>query len=126
MIQNDCLFKFFVCCINIYCDILCFSAFEMMQGCGESINVHSLAEVAPELKCLTKDKVLAKRLQIESLYESAIQTQSYQVAEMRREEALIIPKNIDYNATSLSLCFEEREKLMASQPQTVRHVTLDF
>lgn len=38
---------------------------------------------------------------------------------MKRDEAYVIPRDINYNSESLNLSFEEREKLMAVQPQTV-------
>jgi tRNA uridine 5-carboxymethylaminomethyl modification enzyme len=42
-----------------------------------------------------------------------------EVEEVRRDEKLSIPKNIDYFSKNLSLSFEEREKLTLIQPQTV-------
>lgn len=73
------------------------------------------------MNILSEDKNLERRLQIEALYENAIQSQASEVAEMKRDEAYVIPKDIDYNSDSLNLSFEEREKLMAIQPQTVSY-----
>lgn len=95
-----------------------FSAFEMLSG-GDEISIELLSRAAPELKILNEDKHIANRLKIEALYEHAVNCQAEEVAEMKRDEALIIPKDIDYNSQSLNLSFEEREKLLAIQPQTV-------
>lgn len=78
-----------------------------------------LARVAPELLPLTHDPSLENRLHIEALYEAAAADQAKEVEEVRRDEALLIPKDVDYNSEFLNLNFEEREKLLAVQPQTV-------
>lgn len=67
-----------------------------------------------------EDPLLCQRLKIEALYEAAAAEQALEVEEVRRDEALTIPKHIDYNASSLNLSFEEREKLIMILPQTVR------
>lgn len=90
----------------------------MLSG-GDEITVELLCKAAPELEILIEDFRIANRLKIEALYEHAVSCQAEEVAEMKRDEALIIPRDIDYNSQSLSLSFEEREKLLAIQPQTV-------
>lgn len=97
-----------------------FSAFDMIDIKNERITITMLAQAAPELLPLTYDSSLENRLHIEALYELAAAEQVEEVREVRRDEALIIPKDLDYNCDSLNLSFEEREKLLAVQPQTVR------
>lgn len=97
------------------------SAFDVLQYGNEDVTITDLAKIVPELKSLSEDKNLERRLQIEALYENAIQSQASEVAEMKRDEGYVIPKDIDYNSDSLNLSFEEREKLMAIQPQTVNY-----
>ncbi|KAG5894360.1 hypothetical protein JTB14_031921 [Gonioctena quinquepunctata] len=94
------------------------SAFDMVDN-NEKITISVLAKAAPELISLTYDVSLENRLHIEALYESAAAGQAEEVQEVRRDEALIIPENLDYNSESLNLSFEEREKLLAVQPQTI-------
>lgn len=103
-------FKFFYC-----------RAFDMLAA-GDEVDIKMLSNVAPELKHLDEDSRLAQRLKIEALYEYAVAGQAQEVAEMHREEALLIPRDLDYNSNKLNLSFEEREKLLAVQPQTVRKI----
>ncbi|CAH1155875.1 unnamed protein product [Phaedon cochleariae] len=95
------------------------SAFEMIDITNEKITISMLAIAAPELLSLTYDSYLENRLHIEALYESAAADQLEEVEEVRREEALLIPGNLDYNSEYLNLSVEEREKLLAAQPQTI-------
>jgi tRNA uridine 5-carboxymethylaminomethyl modification enzyme len=95
------------------------SAFEMIDVNNEGITISMLAKVAPELLALTHDPLLENRLHIEALYEFAAAEQAVEVEEVRREESLIIPKDLDYNSNNLNLNSEEREKLLTIQPQTI-------
>ncbi|KAJ8920073.1 hypothetical protein NQ315_011727 [Exocentrus adspersus] len=95
------------------------SAFEMIDIKTEKTTITMLAQAAPELLPLTLDPSLENRLHIEAMYEAAAAEQVEEVREVRRDEALIIPRDLDYNSESLSLSFEEREKLLAVQPQTI-------
>lgn len=87
---------------------------------------------------LTYDRNLVNMLHIEALYEFAAAEQFEEVKEVRahfkrifgffifnlqvrKNEALAIPKDLNYNSESLSLSMEEREKLLSIQPQTVRY-----
>lgn len=92
----------------------------------EKITVSLLATAAPELIPLTLDPALETRLHIEALYESASADQLEEVTEVRRDEALLIPKDLDYNSNNLNLSLEEREKLLAVQPQTVRAIVFVY
>ncbi|XP_023029149.2 5-taurinomethyluridine-[tRNA] synthase subunit MTO1, mitochondrial [Leptinotarsa decemlineata] len=93
------------------------SAFDMVDNQG--ITITRLAEAAPELLSLTHDPSLENRLHIEALYHAAAAEQLEEVQEVRRDEGLTIPEDLDYNSNSLNLSFEEREKLLAVQPQTI-------
>lgn len=46
----------------------------------------------------------------------------HDVNEVRRNEEMIIPPTIDYTLSTLSFSFEEKEKLMMAQPQTVSYL----
>ncbi|CAH0554364.1 unnamed protein product [Brassicogethes aeneus] len=95
------------------------SAFDMIDLFNEGISIGNLSKAAPELKILTEDPNLENRLHIEALYEHAAAEQAEEVKEVRRDEKLVIPRNLDYNSQSLNLSFEEREKLLTIQPQTI-------
>lgn len=57
------------------------------------------------------------------MYERVSKYQEKEVMEIRRDESLIIPRNVDYLSKSLNLSFEEREKLITVQPQTIAAAT---
>lgn len=57
------------------------------------------------------------------MYEHSVKEQEKEVMEIRRDESMLIPKNIDYLSKTLSLSFEEREKLVMVQPQTIAAAT---
>ncbi|EFX85424.1 hypothetical protein DAPPUDRAFT_45739 [Daphnia pulex] len=71
------------------------------------------------LSHLVSDPLLCQRLQIESLYSNAIDDQEGDVVQIRAEEALAIPDDIDYLESSMSLSNEERNKLNEARPQTI-------
>lgn len=66
---------------------------------------------------------MCDRVKIEAVYEHAVALQAIEVMEIQRDESMLIPKNIDYSSQSLSVSFEEREKLMMIQPQTIAAAT---
>uniref|UniRef100_A0A6P7F8I4 Protein MTO1 homolog, mitochondrial n=1 Tax=Diabrotica virgifera virgifera TaxID=50390 RepID=A0A6P7F8I4_DIAVI len=95
------------------------SAFSMIDPNREKITISLLATVAPELRPLTTDSALENRLHIEAMYEAAAQEQAEEVREVQENESLVIPRSMDYTLDSLNLSFEEREKLLVVQPQTI-------
>nr|CAI5834482.1 unnamed protein product [Callosobruchus analis] len=95
------------------------SAFDMIDIRNDDITISRLAQAVPELLPLTYDHTLENRLHIEALYEEAALEQIEEMREVRRDETLEIPSHLDYNCESLNLSFEEREKLVAVQPQTI-------
>lgn len=95
------------------------SAFDMIDIANEKVTITMLAKAAPELIPLTHDAALENRLHIEALYEAAAEGQAEEVREVQKNESLIIPNNVDYTSEYLNLSFEEREKLLIAQPQTI-------
>lgn len=79
-----------------------------------------MSKVLPEIKHLTYEKTLETRLQIEALYDYYTQEQASEIEMLKAEEALVIPRDVNYNSDYLCLGMEDREKLMAVQPPTVR------
>ncbi|XP_017775682.1 PREDICTED: protein MTO1 homolog, mitochondrial isoform X1 [Nicrophorus vespilloides] len=95
------------------------NGFEMMQSGSERITVESLAKVEPTFQKLLEDSRIAQRLEIEALYHMAIASQAGEVEEVIRDEALLIPLDLDYNSDSLNMSLEDREKLIKIQPPTI-------
>lgn len=86
-------------------------------------SVEEICELDPALGWIKDDKELCDRVKIEAVYEHAVALQAIEVMEIQRDESMLIPKNIDYSSQSLSVSFEEREKLMMIQPQTIAAAT---
>lgn len=95
------------------------SAFDMLAMSNDNISCEDLAKVDSSLKWISSEPQIAQRIKIEALYEFFVGEQMKDVEAVRKEEMLVIPKDIDYFQKSLSLSNEEREKLTMIQPQTV-------
>lgn len=65
------------------------------------------------------DKNVRQRLKIEALYYNPVVEQVMDVEEMKMDENLIIPVDINFHHKSLNLSTEERQKLSEVRPQTV-------
>lgn len=92
----------------------------MISITSDKITLSDIASLEPKLfGWVAEDPELSRRIVIQSIYDFAVKEQSKEIEEVRRDESLVIPKDIDYLAKSLSLSFEERDKLMTTQPQTV-------
>ncbi|XP_023988750.1 protein MTO1 homolog, mitochondrial isoform X1 [Physeter macrocephalus] len=87
----------------------------------EEVDTELLAKAVPEpLKKYTKCRELAERLKIEATYESVLFHQQQEIKEVQRDEALQLPKDLDYlTLRDVSLSCEVREKLHFSRPQTI-------
>ncbi|XP_061062920.1 protein MTO1 homolog, mitochondrial isoform X1 [Eubalaena glacialis] len=87
----------------------------------EEVDIELLAKAVPEpLKEYTKCRELAERLKIEATYESVLFHQQQEIKEVQRDEALQLPKDLDYlTLRDVSLSCEVREKLHFSRPQTI-------
>lgn len=96
------------------------TAFEMLSIPADNITVEQMIQLHPEeLSWLADDRNLAERIKIEALYSFFVEEQTRDVEDVRREERLTIPADIDYFSKSLSLSNEERQKLTLIQPQTI-------
>ncbi|XP_044731978.1 protein MTO1 homolog, mitochondrial [Chrysoperla carnea] len=97
------------------------TAFEMVSIPADNVTIEKLYKALklPELQQFAEDKSLATRLEIEASYEHASTIQAKEVEEIRRDEQLIIPENLDYADHSFNLSIEEKEKLLQIQPQTI-------
>nr|ACE75814.1 protein MTO1 homolog, mitochondrial precursor (predicted) [Sorex araneus] len=86
----------------------------------EEVDMELLAKAVPEpLKKYTGCRELAERLKIEATYESVLLHQQQEIKEVQRDEALQLPRDLDYlTLRDISLSDEVREKLHLSRPQT--------
>ncbi|XP_003706522.3 5-taurinomethyluridine-[tRNA] synthase subunit MTO1, mitochondrial isoform X1 [Megachile rotundata] len=96
------------------------SAFDILRTVEINLTIDMLISALPDrFGHLAKDPIIAKRLEIEALYALGIKEQQQEVNEIRKNEQMIIPPNIDYSLPRLNLSTEEREKLSALQPCTI-------
>ncbi|XP_042749512.1 protein MTO1 homolog, mitochondrial isoform X1 [Lagopus leucura] len=98
------------------------SAFDILRY--PEANMEILARAIPEpLRKLAEWRELSERLKIEAAYEWCVVNQQQEIEEVRRDEALRLPEDIDYFAIDASLSAEVREKLNSSRPQTIGAVS---
>ncbi|XP_037954638.1 protein MTO1 homolog, mitochondrial-like [Teleopsis dalmanni] len=96
------------------------SAFLMLGVSADGITVDQLIKLYPEeLDWLENENIIKERLKIEALYDFFVKEQMQEVEDVRRDECLLIPTDIDYFSRTLSLSNEERQKLSMIQPQTI-------
>ncbi|KAJ6665840.1 hypothetical protein lerEdw1_001312 [Lerista edwardsae] len=94
------------------------SALDMLQY--QEVNMEILARAVPEsLKTFAEWRQLAERLKIEAMYAWHVSNQKLEMEEVRRDEALHLPQDLDYFALNVSLSQEVREKLDFHRPQTI-------
>lgn len=95
------------------------SAFEVLAVVGPP-NVEEICNIdLPAFNWIKEDPDLCNRVKIEAVYYNAIKNQQNEISEIKRDESLLIPKDIDYFSKSLCLSFEEREKLKMIQPHSI-------
>lgn len=89
--------------------------FDMLSNMESlSFDIDSLLKDFPRIPAGIID-----RLKIEAMYNNAVMLQASDIEEMRRDEHLTIPTDVDFDCKALNLSTEERQKLSAVQPQTV-------
>lgn len=93
------------------------SAFDMLGL--EEVTFAQLAKCLPQLNHLQNNAALTTRLEIEAKYAYVVEEQQYQVNDIRRNEQMTIPSDIDYNNPELNLSTEDREKLTQHLPHTI-------
>ncbi|HEX5453849.1 MAG TPA: tRNA uridine-5-carboxymethylaminomethyl(34) synthesis enzyme MnmG, partial [Stellaceae bacterium] len=80
------------------------------------IDVARLAAVWPELGAIAPD--IAEQLEVDARYAGYLDRQARDIAAFRRDESLLLPDDLDYNAVG-SLSAEIRVKLAAARPATL-------
>lgn len=96
------------------------TASEMLSHANDNITVQMLCDSLPEIfGHLATSEDLCTRIKIEALYQTAVAMQKEQVSQIKKEESMIIPPEVDYTSYKLSISSEEQEKLITAQPQTI-------
>ena len=90
------------------------SGFDLLSF--KNINFEDIKKIWPETHVLEKDVV--EQIEIESQYAGYLDRQRDDIKDFKKEELLILPKNIDYKMVG-SLSNEVVEKLTAAQPPTL-------
>ncbi|XP_070589077.1 protein MTO1 homolog, mitochondrial [Erythrolamprus reginae] len=94
------------------------SALEIFRN--PEVNMDILARALPEsMKKFTEWKLLAERLKIEAVYGLHVANQKLEIEEVRQDEALRLPEDLDYLTIDVSLSQEVREILHAHRPPTI-------
>ncbi|KAI0217498.1 hypothetical protein LSAT2_030716 [Lamellibrachia satsuma] len=93
------------------------SAFEQLAN--REVSVETIIQARPETfgYLLHVEPTLLRRIQIEASYDSALADQLNEISEIRRDEQLILPDDLDYS--SLNCSIESRMKLSEARPHTV-------
>jgi len=91
---------------------------------ARSYNLHleDFARLNPEIFSEPNDFFspwMSERLKSESMYERLVEEQRDEIEEVRRDEQLLLPYDMDYTNLQLSLSIEEKEKLMMARPDTI-------
>jgi tRNA uridine 5-carboxymethylaminomethyl modification enzyme len=90
------------------------SAAELLGYSG--IDMTRLAQIWPELAAIPAG--IAEQLEIDARYAGYVERQEADIRAFRRDEALRLPRDIDYGLIG-SLSTEIRTKLQAAQPETL-------
>ncbi|KAJ7341661.1 hypothetical protein JRQ81_006100 [Phrynocephalus forsythii] len=95
-----------------------YSALDILER--YEVNMEILARAAPEpLKKFAEIRQLAERLKIEATYAKSVFLQKLEIEEVRRDEALQLPEDLDYFSVDVSFSDEVRELLNSCRPQTI-------
>ncbi len=90
------------------------SAFDLLRYPG--VTLDKLADLWPELAALPR--VAAEQVAIEALYAGYMERQEADIVAFRRDEALLLPSDLDYGVVA-GLSAEVREKLDQARPTTL-------
>jgi len=90
------------------------SAFDLLSF--KNISFSDVNDIWPETKHIKDD--IREQIEIESQYAGYLERQREDIIDFKKEEELMLPKNIDYKTVS-SLSNEIVEKLTLVQPQTL-------
>jgi tRNA uridine 5-carboxymethylaminomethyl modification enzyme len=102
------------CGIAVNQDGIARTAAELLAHPG--IDLARLAQVWPELAAIPPE--IAEQVEIDARYSGYLERQERDIAAFRRDEALLLPSELDYGAVG-GLSREIRDKLAAARPATL-------
>lgn len=100
--------------LAINADGICRSAADLLAY--PEIDLVRLAAIWPELSAIPRP--IAEQLEIDGRYSGYLERQAEEIVAFRRDEALKLPHDLDYDAIG-SLSAEIRGKLRACRPETL-------
>ncbi len=100
--------------IAVNADGIARSAVDLLAYPG--IDLQRLAAIWPELGGIAPE--IAEQLEIDGKYRGYLERQEAEIRAFRRDEALMLPRDLDYGAVG-SLSTEIRAKLGAARPETL-------
>ncbi|XP_015431455.1 PREDICTED: LOW QUALITY PROTEIN: protein MTO1 homolog, mitochondrial [Dufourea novaeangliae] len=96
------------------------SALDMLNIADEDVTIDMLIKALPDrFGHLADDPIVSRRLKIEAIYARGIAEQQREVDEIRTNEQMMIPPDINYHLPRLNLSNEEKQKLSELQPCTI-------
>jgi tRNA uridine 5-carboxymethylaminomethyl modification enzyme len=98
------------------------SAWDILGVYNYEVSLEDLTRVSPELYSEATEFAspwMSERLKIEATYEALVEEQREEIEEIRRDDLLALPSNLDYFHPSLGLSIEEKEKLALVRPSSI-------
>ena len=100
--------------LNINQDGIRRSAFDLLGY--PHVNWEQLCEIWPDLKSIRAD--IVEQIECDALYSGYMERHEADIAAFKKDEALVLPADLDYDAVG-SLSSEVRQKLKAAKPETL-------
>ena len=100
--------------VNIAKDGVKRSAIQLL--CQKSVNMSKIREIWPEINYISRE--IDEQLEINSHYRGYLKKQNADILAFKRDESLIIPKNLDYDQFS-GLSNEVKSKFKKIRPKTM-------
>lgn len=96
------------------------SAFHILSITGYNVSIDHLTKIDPSRYAdILSIPWMSERLKVEALYEEFVAEQRWEIEEIKRDEQLEVPTDIDYTSARLSLSQEEQEKLALVRPTSI-------
>lgn len=98
------------------------SAWDILGIFNYNVSLEDLTRVSPELyseAAKFASPWMSERLKIEATYEALVEDQREEIEEIRRDDLLWLPSDLDYFHPSIGLSIEEKEKLALARPSSI-------
>ena len=96
------------------------SAWNLLQQANYGLEIQDFEGMMEQIPQNIFTRDLSAKLKTEAIYENFVDEQKCEIAEIKRDEKLDIPTDLDYlNVQTLNLSAEEREKLDLARPATI-------